>query len=66
MTRIAPRTIYGVDGAGVRRKVPAGKAIPPGLTLEEPLPELNSEPAESKVLRRRTADRRGIKGARKR
>jgi hypothetical protein len=38
--RVARQDLYGTDGVGVRRLVPAGAPIPPGLTFDEPLDEL--------------------------
>jgi hypothetical protein len=49
MTRIAPTDVYGVDGAGVRRLVRSGDRVPPGLELEEPLPETAEQPPEEKL-----------------
>jgi hypothetical protein len=48
MARIAPRTVYGTDGAGVRRRVRIGRPIPPGLRLEEPLPREDTRPPEAR------------------
>lgn len=55
--QIAPRDLYGFDGAGVRRFVRAGSLVPPGLRLEEPLPEAPA-PAELQQIERNQARRR--------
>lgn len=62
MSRIAPRTVYGLDGIGVRRRFPVGSVIPDGIQLEEPIPHTRREPDEAKRLRATKADRRGIVG----
>jgi hypothetical protein len=38
--RVAKQDLYGHDGSGVRRRVPAGAPIPPGITFEEPIDDL--------------------------
>lgn len=67
MAQIAPRRLYGIDGAGVRRRVNPGGRIPASLQLEEPLPVTATRTAEERRIdadkRRRGAlrtDRRGI------
>jgi hypothetical protein len=57
MARVAPKTLFGIDGSGVRRRVPAGARIPAGLTLEEPLPSAEVETPEARRLRTEQAHR---------
>jgi hypothetical protein len=38
--RVAKEDLYGIDGSGVRRRVPAGAPIPPGLDFEGSLDDL--------------------------
>jgi len=69
--RTAPHDLFGFDRYGVRRRVRAGRPIPEGLRLEEPLPPPTPPPEMQRLVRDQAArgvaakaaapaDRRGI------
>lgn len=62
--QIAQKTVYGVDGAGVRRQVVAGDPIPPDLVFEEKPEVADRPPAEEQLLRQRAVAAQPVPAAR--